>query len=855
MALRFSLVFLTMLVLWCAGGFLLNKSVSDHNNEARLKETAQLLIRRAEKAIDYVVIAGTELVVAGQTTCGETSRSILRERVLTTGMVSNLHLVTPSGTCSSFDEVDGTLPTLAARNGWTQARNPAYRIGPIQNGNRSLIGVSWGLGTALELVSSINADAMLFDVLTVPLRSHSKIELSTHDFALSTFVGDGSAEVEMANWVTFTATGERYPLAVAIELDRDVLRSWRQPTSIAVILLWSVFGFLISSGAAIAYLRGWNQELEDVQHALSNQDIIPHYQPIVDIATGEAKGCEALARWIRTHGETVSPVRFIPLIEEHGLDNDLLTLMIEQTAVKMGDFLKKSPDFYVSFNVTPNQLTKPEFADLLIALARKHRLAPKQICLEITERQVIEAPDHAANTTAKLAAAGFKLSIDDAGTGHNGLAAIQQLDVDAIKIDKFFIDNIDEDPRSRVMVDMFVSVAQRYELVTVAEGVETMDQLRVLKAAGVTLIQGFVVARPLPPSEMITTLEQGNLIALAARKSTAKKKDRPSANVQDHRRGDQVKLPGFNQDEASDELARLKALYQYQIMDTEAEEVFDRIPRIVKSALNGSFAAIAFIDSERRWFKAVSGGQRGELPRHLSFCNHTIQSSEPTIVEDTSESDEFRENVLVVKSPHIRAYLGVPLQTEEGHRIGSLCCVDQRPRQFTKEQIQLVKDLSAIVMEQLELRQLALFDPLTTARSRAGFRAEAELLFEVSRRQNRTLSMVVLDIDHFKQINDGFGHKIGDEILAELGRRVHSVLGDNAIFGRVGGEEFAIAQVDMELAEALIVAEEIRTGFDTTPCSTSRGPIPVTISFGATKADLGTNGIDDMLEQADWALY
>ncbi|MEO1505714.1 MAG: sensor domain-containing diguanylate cyclase [Pseudomonadota bacterium] len=304
-----------------------------------------------------------------------------------------------------------------------------------------------------------------------------------------------------------------------------------------------------------------------------------------------------------------------------------------------------------------------------------------------------------------------------------------------------------------------------------------------------------------------------------------------------------------------DEVARLAALHRYQILDTPQEEAFDRIPRIIKSALRAPMAAVAFIDDERRWFKAVAGGKRGELPRSISFCNHTIQRATPTIVADTHLDQRFCANQLVVESPFIRSYLGVPLQTPDGYRIGSVCCVDKEPRDFTTEEIQLVKDLSAIVVDQLELRQLALFDPLTSVRSRRGFRGDAEMQLALSTRYGRNFSLLLLDIDHFKAINDTYGHNVGDEILSALGPRLSETLRDCDFVGRVGGEEFAVALPETDRFSALVCADRICGAVSAVPFETQAGPLSVSISLGAASYDGGDCGLDELFEAADKALY
>ena len=168
--------------------------------------------------------------------------------------------------------------------------------------------------------------------------------------------------------------------------------------------------------------------------------------------------------------------------------------------------------------------------------------------------------------------------------------------------------------------------------------------------------------------------------------------------------------------------------------------------------------------------------------------------------------------------------------------------------------MKLVKDLSAIVMEQFELRRLALYDSLTTVRSRRGFRSEAEFQLALALLEDRQFSLLVFDIDHFKQFNDQYGHKGGDEVLVAITDRASRLIDDRHMLGRIGGDEFAIALDDIDLHEAHSLAEEIRSVVNGAPIETSAGPVSVSISVGAASAQQDCD-FDDLLERADLALY
>lgn len=505
--LRFSAIFLIAFSAWLAGGKALHSSVSSHNNQLHLADVSHQLMRRAEKAVDFVVIANSEFLLAGHAACDEPAREMLRQLVIDTGTVSDVYMVTPDGMCSSFDQLSNALPSAQERATWVEARNPAYRIGRINgNGDSDLIGVSWGFDTDLELVAAISADAILFDVLPNALRSTGRVDLAVDQLPIASFVGSHATTPDADTWISFATMGSRYPLKAEIRVDREALSNWRSAISTPVLIAWLIMGGAVAGLSTWAASGGRNREIASVREALKNDEIGPHFQPIVDVASGTVVGCEALARWIQPNGEMVSPARFIPLIEQHDLNDQLLSIMIKKAAIGLHKALQSNPGFYVSFNVTPDQLCRDGFAKSLIALVDEGGLAPRQVCIEITERQEISAPEKASAATAILREAGFRVAIDDAGTGHNGLAAIQMLDASTLKIDKFFVDHIAHDTRSTMMIDMLVSMAERFGMKTVAEGVETQDQVDVLQQAGVDYIQGFVYARPVPAKSFVSAL-------------------------------------------------------------------------------------------------------------------------------------------------------------------------------------------------------------------------------------------------------------------------------------------------------------------------------------------------------------
>lgn len=155
----------------------------------------------------------------------------------------------------------------------------------------------------------------------------------------------------------------------------------------------------------------------------------------------------------------------------------------------------------------------------------------------------------------------------------------------------------------------------------------------------------------------------------------------------------------------SEESARLAALRRYGVLDTPAEPQFDRVVRMAQQVFQVPIALVSLVDTSRNWFKARVGLDVEELPRDVAFCDHAIRESQVMVVEDARQDPRFRDNPMVVDSPHVRFYAGAPLRTAEGHQLGTLCIIDHGPRTLTPTQQAVLQDLAATVVDALELKR------------------------------------------------------------------------------------------------------------------------------------------------------
>lgn len=303
------------------------------------------------------------------------------------------------------------------------------------------------------------------------------------------------------------------------------------------------------------------------------------------------------------------------------------------------------------------------------------------------------------------------------------------------------------------------------------------------------------------------------------------------------------------------EAGRLAALQQYDILDTPPEESFDRITRLAKSALQMPIVLVSLIDADRQWFKSRQGLEVTETPRDISFCTHAIEQDEPYIIRDALRDARFRENLLVTGKPNIRFYAGVPLKTPDGYNIGTLCALDTKSRDLSDLEVDLIRDLARLVVNELELRRIAATDSLTGAQTRRSFHLAVEREIDRARRYERSVSCIAFDIDRFKSINDTHGHAAGDAVLQSLAALCQSRLRSVDLFGRLGGEEFAIVLPESDRLGAMEVAERLRQDIANTPISDGDDLIGVTASFGVSVFSGQDETPQNLLRRADAALY
>jgi len=239
-----------------------------------------------------------------------------------------------------------------------------------------------------------------------------------------------------------------------------------------------------------------------------NGEFLLHYQPIVDAHTREVLGFEALMRWMRPDIGLVPPVQFIPMAESNGLINFLGSWALRVACLQLKLFQEVSGRrLYVSVNVSPRQFRNDQFLNVLDDAIKSAGLQGDQLLLEITEGILMSDPEHAEALLTAIAARGVRIAIDDFGTGYSSLAYLKRFPINTLKIDRAFVKDLPESVKDAAICNVVLSLANHLNLSTVAEGVETEEQLTFLATQGCTLIQGYHTGRPGLPDVAIKLLQ------------------------------------------------------------------------------------------------------------------------------------------------------------------------------------------------------------------------------------------------------------------------------------------------------------------------------------------------------------
>ncbi len=299
---------------------------------------------------------------------------------------------------------------------------------------------------------------------------------------------------------------------------------------------------------------------------------------------------------------------------------------------------------------------------------------------------------------------------------------------------------------------------------------------------------------------------------------------------------------------------RLASLHESGILESGDPQRFDRLTRLAKRLFDIPIALVTLVDEDMLIFKSHDGIEISTLPRDISFCGHAISSESPLVVQDATQDHRFADNPLVEGDAHVRFYAGYPLRLPDGAVAGTFCLVDRQPRAFSHNDLDMLKDLAAIVEGEFAAINAATTDELTGLYNRRGFNNLANYAIRSAARRAVPLTLGWLDLDGFKKINDRWGHGEGDAALKAMATLLKSSFRDTDLTVRYSGDEFAVLFPDTDENGAWIAMQHLAEEAEAFN-ATSGKPWKLAFSWGVSEFNQDSTTLQEWLNSADQKMY
>ncbi|MGD3335153.1 EAL domain-containing protein [Xanthomonas citri pv. citri] len=472
--------------------------------EGRLSQLAALSIRRTETAFDEAHGILLSMAASRLPPCSPAHLAQMRALVLTSHYIVELGRFQQGRlSCTSWGQLRNTIPQRTADFVVKRGISVTTRLLPLANPQRPLMALQLGEYNVL-----INPDT-LADINIPP---GLQLAIGTPDGQILSSTGTA------AEHLLIDPTAKREPgdlMLSQVLFGRDRRGDWSAVVTEPVAYLrgplaaarWQLVPVgiamaLLLVGAVLWVSRRRLSPLARLGIAVQRGEFIVHYQPIIALDSGACVGAEALVRWQQPDGVLVPPDAFIPLAEQSGLILPITDLVVAEVLRELGPTLAADPALHVAINVSADDIKSGRVQGVLAQALRGTGVDSGQLWVEATERSLMDI-DAARTTITHLRGAGHTVSIDDSGTGYSSLQYLQGLPLDALKIDKSFVDTIGTHSATSAVTAHIIEMAKTLRLRTIAEGVERQEQLDYLRAHGVDLAQGWLFSRALPATGFI----------------------------------------------------------------------------------------------------------------------------------------------------------------------------------------------------------------------------------------------------------------------------------------------------------------------------------------------------------------
>jgi len=478
----------------------------DRQGQVEVETSAKRAITLAESRLSAVVAVVNDLAARGIDSCQPAHVEALRLAQFQTIPIKELSILGPDGQtlCTDLGLPLGER-TMTSSEPLPGVEGFGLDVFEISDG-RQMVRLRRAAGGGPNTIAAL-VPALLF----VPQSSSQGGQFSaiaSVETAAGTLLVKSARQVaDAGGFIVGKAESAKYGMRAEIAMPRDLLMAnnsdlkWLGLIAIGIVVLFiAVLAYFVprrDAGNPVAALKA----------ALAAGELIPYYQPIVDIRSGQLRGAEVLVRWRKPDGTLVMPGAFIPLAESSGLILDMTRDLMRRACAEAGPAIGRRPALKIAFNFASQLFNKKTIVKDVRNIFFGSDIKLSQVVLELTERDPIENFTETRHVIAALQGLGIRIAIDDVGTGHSGLSYMLKLGVDIIKIDKMFVDAIGTDRNSTTIVETLVDLAHNMRMDIVAEGVENFEQVMHLRELGIRSAQGYVFAPPLPGSAFLQLIE------------------------------------------------------------------------------------------------------------------------------------------------------------------------------------------------------------------------------------------------------------------------------------------------------------------------------------------------------------
>jgi sensor c-di-GMP phosphodiesterase-like protein len=478
--------------------------------QAETRAVAEQFLERAETVIGEGLSALRTMKVNRRITCSMPDRQAFALAAFRSEYIQRIGIADRDGTLLCGEPMGALVQRVQLPK--AEPGDPSVMIGVLVGEDDRQAMVSLRTDEDHRLVALFDRGAMAFATGPKALRDELEVGVHLEDGSAWYVSAPSKAGGDRSMRLRETVSSRRYPVTVTASSAPTAALASVEPLRVIVVVFAAVCGFVTFAISLFNALRRGGGD--SFTRAIRRREFVPYYQPVYDIRTGSLVGCEVLVRWHRSDGTMVPPGQFLPYAEATGLIRDITRQLMEQTVADCGEIYARHPDYKLSINLTAMHFNDLEIIDDVKRIYKDSGIGFQQLCFEVTEQHPLKDLALSRTIIARIQALGAAVALDDVGTGHGGLAYLQKLGVDIIKIDKTFIDDIGSDHSAETIVDTLIELGAQLGLGIIAEGVERKDQVDHLREKGVAHAQGYLFSPPLPAAAFIDLVTNAPTINL-----------------------------------------------------------------------------------------------------------------------------------------------------------------------------------------------------------------------------------------------------------------------------------------------------------------------------------------------------